>query len=104
MDYQYQLVFQWPSGSMKDLDRLLSIEEDLRASIGNLGIVDGHDIGAGEMNVFVHTNEPKMVFEKIVRRLTGVHDLSEMTAGYRDFKEDDYTPIYPPGLAEFTVA
>jgi len=104
-DFKFQLVFQWPSdASVQDFDRLIAIEETVRASIGNLGVVDGHDIGAGEMNIFVWTDEPRAAFDKIMPSLTSGCDLSEMAAGFRDFEEDDYTPIFPPGLSEFSVA
>ena len=33
--------------------------------LGDVGIVDGHDFGSGEMNIFVHTDNPKSAFEKI---------------------------------------
>jgi len=104
-DFKFQLVFQWPSdASVQDFDRLIAIEETVRASIGNLGVVDGHDIGAREMNIFVWTDEPRAAFYRIMQSLTSSCDLSEMAAGFRDFEEDDYTPIFPPGLSEFSVA
>ena len=59
-DFKFQLVLQWPSDSSTgDFDRLMAIEETVRASIGELGVVDGHDIGAREMNIFIWADEPK---------------------------------------------
>jgi hypothetical protein len=55
-DLKYQLVLQWPGVSTADYDRLLSLEEAIR---------DGHDFGSGEMNIFIHTDNPKSECEKI---------------------------------------
>ena len=101
---KYQLVLQLPSSSSThDYDRLISIEETIRNGLGDLGVVDGHDIGSGEMNVFVHTDDPKLAFERSRVLLSGRGDLQELTAGYRDFDEDEYIPIYPEGLRQFSV-
>ena len=50
---EYLLVFQWPTSTTKDYDLLIMLEEAARAGIGDLGIVDGRDIGSGEMNILV---------------------------------------------------
>jgi hypothetical protein len=100
---KYQLVLQLPSSSEADYDRLLSLEETIENGLGAIGIVDGHDIGSGEMNIFIHTDEPMLAFEKAVRLLGPRDDLRELKAGYRDFDEDDYIAIYPTGLDHFSV-
>jgi len=65
--------------------------------------LDGHDFGSGEMNVFVHTDNPKPAFEIIKSLLAFKEHMRELKAGYRDFEEDIYTPIYPEGLKKFSV-
>ena len=103
---KYQLVLQWPCSSSSDFvdyESLLSIEGLIEKGIGDLGVVDGHDIGAGEMNLFVHTNNPRSAFEKAKRLLLLMGYLHEMKAGYRDFDEDDYTPIWPAELDQFAL-
>jgi hypothetical protein len=44
---------------------LLSLEEAIRDGLGDIDIVDGHDFGSGEMNMFIHADNPKSAFEKI---------------------------------------
>jgi len=64
---KYQLVLQWPCSSSRDRvdhESLLSIEALVEKGMGDLGVVDGHYIGCGEMNVFVHSNNPRSAFEK----------------------------------------
>jgi len=68
-----------------------------------MGVVDGHDLGSGEMNVFIHTDVPKVAFEKAKAVLGTAADEKVMRAGYRDFSEDIDLPMYPPGLGHFSV-
>jgi hypothetical protein len=102
---KYQLVLQLPCrSSIEDYDYLIELEEAIMEGLGDMGIVDGHDYGAGEMNVFIHTDEPATAFEKVRSILNGRSGLEQLKAGYRDFDEDDYIAIYPIGLEQFTVA
>ena len=56
---KYQLVLQFYASSIEDFDQLIEIEEMLESTLGNLHEVDGHDFGSGEMNIFIHTNDPE---------------------------------------------
>jgi uncharacterized protein (DUF4415 family) len=56
---EYLLVLQLPSSSPGDCDLLLSLEEAITENIGNLGIVDGHDMGSGETNIFLFAKDQK---------------------------------------------
>jgi hypothetical protein len=100
---KYQLVLQWPYYSKTDYDRLISLEETIRDGLGDIGIVDGHDYGSGEMNIFIHTNEPEVVFAKVKSMLDLGNESDKLKAGYRDFDEDGYVAIYPQGLGHFSV-
>jgi len=64
VNFKGQLVLQWPASSEAHYRLLLAIEETIRQGLGPIGLVDGHDIGAGEMNVFLHSEDPKGTFEK----------------------------------------
>jgi len=71
--------------------------------LGAAAVVDGHDIGSGEMNVFIFTNDAKAAFDTTMS-LIRAGDLKELVAGYRKFEEEDYTPMSPPGLECFRVS
>jgi hypothetical protein len=86
---KYQLVLQWPSSSpTAENDRLIALEETIRRGLGDLDILDGHDIGSGEMNI---TDDPKSAFEKAKHLLGPGNGVYQLTAGYRDFDEKTMT-------------
>ncbi|HKV61120.1 MAG TPA: hypothetical protein VJO16_04350 [Candidatus Acidoferrum sp.] len=102
---EYILVLQWPTSStVDDLDLLISLEEQIMQDIGDHGNVDGHDIGSGEMNIFIFTGNPKATFERIKNIRSIPNHMSNFKAGYREVGEDDFVPLYPEGLDQFSVS
>ena len=101
---EYLLVLQLPSASPEDYDLLISLEEAIIDGIGDFGTVDGHDMGSGEMNIFLFTEDPTSAFERIKTIPAVTSHISNMKVGYREIGEDEYTPIYPQGLKQFVVA
>jgi hypothetical protein len=101
---EYLLVLQLPSfSSVGEYDLLISLEESIRESIGGIATVDGHDIGSGEMNIFLFTENPKLAFERIKTMPSVAKHVPDMKVGYREVGEDEYTPLYPEGLKLFAV-
>ncbi len=101
--YQYQLVLQFPASSLKDYDALIELEDGLIAGIGNFGKVDGHDMGSGKMNIFIHSDHPKLAFQW-VEQLIGTQDfMLELKAAYREADGEKYTILHPAGLEQFQV-
>ena len=82
---------------------MISLEESIRAGIGDFASVDGHDIGSGEMNIFLFTEKPKLAFERIKVMPSVANHMSNMKVGYREVAEHEYTPLYPEGLLQFAV-
>jgi hypothetical protein len=77
-----QLVFRvWPGSAQAHYRLLWAIEETVRQGLGPIGLVDGHDIGAGEMNVFIHTDDPKGTFAMTMSLIPGKYDLKELYSG-----------------------
>lgn len=100
---EYQLVFQLPGSSQVDFEDLTRLERELRSEVGNLGTVDGHDMGLGEMNIFVLTRSPIQFFERALT-LTGIRRaMPRMKVAFREVEGEDYEILYPPGLYEFEV-
>jgi hypothetical protein len=102
--YTYQLVLQLPGSSLKDYDAMVQLESLINAGLGNLGSADGHDMGMGEMNIFVHTDHPELAFEKI-KSLIGTRDfMPDLKVAFRNVGKDNYTILHPAGLKEFKIA
>ena len=82
---------------------MIAIEELLIEWLGDLGDVDGHDAGSGEVNIFINTDQPKEAFERIGQALGEQGFMSDLRAAYRLNGEDRFTLLYPAGLAHFAI-
>lgn len=101
---KYQLVLQFDGSAIEDFDDLLKIELDLGLALSDEHLVDGHDFGSGEMNIFIHTNSPDEAFN-VAKKIFDDAKISEMVAAFRDFDCDQYTVIYPENYGkEFCVS
>jgi hypothetical protein len=101
----YQLVMQFPltDASADDFDRLLMIENELELVMRDNHQVDRHDIGAGEMNIFIRTNNPNEAFE-LAKSTLSENDMETISVAFRDMKGDKYTVIWPENYnKEFTI-
>ena len=100
----YQLVLQFPAFAV-DLDGLIAIEDELLAAIRPPAMVDGHDFGTGEGNIFILTDSPAATFEGVLPVLTDLSRERDVTAAYRSLDGEEYTVIWPKGFkGEFSVA
>jgi len=102
VNLKFQLVIQFSATTLADYDALIELETALMAEKGIC--VDGHDFGMNEFNIFVHTNEPKIAFERIRNLIQNDRPELVFAAGFRDFSEDDYIPLWPAELRSFSVA
>jgi len=84
---------------------MVDIEDILERALDATGtVVDGHDFGNGEMNIFITTNKPSEDFAQIAGILEGHPRLETMRAAYRPLTSDNYTILWPKGLASFSVS
>jgi hypothetical protein len=100
---QYQLVLQWPVSRTKDLDFLIKIEDVLLGMLSKLHEVDGHDIGSGELNIFVLTNDPLTAFDEVKAALPESDVWSDLRVAYRAIDKNGYTILWPTHLSKFEV-
>lgn len=82
---------------------MIALEDAVITGIGDLGTVDGHDMGSGEMNIFVLTDRPERTFERIKSIPKVARNLKKLRVAYRTIDGDKYTAIYPEGLKHFAV-
>jgi hypothetical protein len=99
----YQLVLQFIASSLADFDRLVSLETKLIESLGEIGVVDGHDSGSGTFNIFVLTNEPTTAFTQAHQVILREGIPNEMRSAYRQVIDEDYVILWPSALTEFSV-
>lgn len=100
---KYQLVIQLPEETYGDLDWIADLEDHLDSSIVDAE-VDGHDIGSGEVNIFIHANNVINIYKivKSVLEVNGV-ELDNIKIAYREIDQNDYTPLWPENLVGFKV-
>ena len=100
---RYQLVIQFQATSIHDWDELVSFEETLTPRLEGSALVDGHDCGSGEFNLFIFTDDPLATFHK---SQVIIHEfLPERTfkVAYRDLGSESYFCLWPPELKEFQL-
>ncbi len=101
--YKYQLVVQTSAESEDDFETMLALEEKIAGLLGGMGKVDGHDCGAGEMNLFIQTDSPERVYEHLKFLLHGSGRFDDMKVAYREISGERYKVIHPLGLQVFKV-
>lgn len=101
---QYQLVLQFSEDKYGDIDWIANMEEFLDATLAEAQ-VDGHDIGLGEVNIFLDTDTPIEAFNRIKELFEEQNPslLEDCKAGYRDFNFSHFIPLWPAGLKVFDV-
>jgi hypothetical protein len=99
----YQLVLQFTADTIADFDRLVALEEKLINALDYSAIVDGHDFGQSEFNIFILTDEPAKVFDKAHQVIRDQRLEQDMRAAYREATGGSYTILWPTTLTEFGV-
>lgn len=91
----YQLVIKFWRKSLADQDFLATIQGELKEVLGESAALDGYDVNAKEINLFVITPNPKHSFRRIKSVLDsrgivqGVSAASRLVGGAR------FTSIWP---------
>jgi hypothetical protein len=93
----YQLVLQFRGDSLGDYDKMIALEDALTEALQGLAIVDGHDVGSGETNIFIYTSNPLETFSHAKPIFIDTNTLASMTAAYRLETAAEYTVIWPQG-------
>jgi len=103
---KFQLVIQFAANTREEFEDLLELTDSVtNALAGELEtIVDGHDYGLGEFNIFIHTDDPEEVFAKTADFIDRQRPGIPFAAGYRGFDEDTYTVRWPEGAERFAVS
>ncbi|WP_075795017.1 hypothetical protein [Massilia putida] len=101
----YQLVLQFKGNAILDFDSLVTLEDNLQRIVEPIAEVDGHDIGSGEMNVFVLTADPVATFERAKSLLSDASLLHKVGVAYRELRSEKYIVLWPGSSTEaFKIA
>lgn len=101
---KYQLVIQWPATSIKDYDAMVNVEDMLIERLTGLHEIDGHDVGSGEVNIFILTSDYEKAFDEVEAVLKDHSLWVDARVAYREIDKSEYTVLRPKGLNEFNVA
>ena len=83
---------------------MIELEDTITANVGDIAEVDGHDIGSGETNIFILTNEPRAAFERI-KQFLGTRDfMPSLKVAFRRIGDDEFAILYPSDLSTFEIA
>lgn len=95
------LVLQWPGSSEADFEELVRMEDKLESSLSDEAIVDGHDLGSGEMNIFIETDQPARAFAEVQAILSQWPRWADVRVAHREGDGDTYTVLWPLGQTDF---
>lgn len=91
----YQLVVKFWRASQEDETFLATIEAELKQALGASVTLDGYDISAKEINLFVVTPDPRHTFRRLKSVLEAKGLLQGMSAGFRVEGGDHFTSLWP---------
>ena len=97
------LIIQFPGNSEEDFEKLIKLEEKLEAELKSNNIADGHDFGSGEMNIFILTNSPNVIAQKVVEIINQTKSIPFFRIAYREIDGNDYIILYPSQETDFKV-
>ncbi len=101
---KYKLVAQWRSDSMASYDAMIRTESALCHLLTDQHSVDGHDVGAGEVNIFVDTDNVQEAYAEVKAILLAEGRWDGVRIAYRPRLGDQYSILWPESLREFRVS
>jgi hypothetical protein len=100
----YQLVLQFAPWGDRSFDDLIALEGRLEAIVDLEADVDGHDLGAGEANIFLFTRDPLRTVTHCMPAIAADGLLPLLAAAFRKDGEEQYSRVWPVGdVTPFTV-
>ena len=91
----YQLALQFQGAAHPGYEEMIEIQKELTAHLGSSATVAGHEMGAGEMTIFIHTADAASTFERCKPVLARLQAIAGVTAAYRLLDGDDYQVLWP---------
>ena len=92
---EYQLVIKFWRKSLADEAFLATIEGELKQALGDAVQLEGYDVSAKEINLFVLTPDPRHSFRRAKDVLERLGILQGVSAAYRLVGGARFTSIWP---------
>jgi hypothetical protein len=92
---EYQLVIKFWRKSLEDESFLATIEGELRKVLGETAVLEGYDVSAKEINLFMLTADPRHSFRRAKDVLEGVGVSQGVSAAFRLVGGASFTSIWP---------
>lgn len=91
----YQLVIKFWRNSLDDPNFLATIQDELKEALDDTATLDGYDVNAKEINLFVITPDPKRAFRRIRSVLDARGIVRGVSAGSRLVGGAQFTSHWP---------
>jgi hypothetical protein len=91
----YQLVVKFWRKSLDDENFVATIQDELKEVLGDSAVLDGYDVSAKEINLFVITPDPKHSFRRLKIVLEKRGTLRGVSAAYRLVGGARFNSIWP---------
>ena len=98
---KYQLVVQFEE-NLISYEELIKLENLLIEQLHDSSEIDGHDVGSGEINIFILTNDPEVLFERI-KSLLPENIIKKSKIAYREVAKEEYSILWPSSLKKFRI-
>ena len=92
----YQLVIKFWRKSLENEDFISTLQGELKAVLGDSVTLDGYDVSAKEINLFVVTPDPKHSFRRVKGVLEAKGIVQGVSAASRLVGGARFTSIWPP--------
>lgn len=91
----YQLVVKFWRKSLDDENFVAAIQDELKEVLGESAVLDGYDVSAKEINLFVITPDPKHSFRRLKAVIENRGGLRGVSAAYRLVGGARFTSLWP---------
>lgn len=91
----YQLVVKFWRKSLEDEAFLPTIQSELKGVLGDSAELDGYDVSAKEINLFVVTSDPRHSFRRIKTVLESRGLMQGVSAAFRLVGGAHFTSVWP---------
>ena len=100
---KYQLTIQISANSTNDFDEMIEFEDELIEILKDIAIIDGHDFGSGEANIFVLTNDQYETYNVIKEKYLNATVKNKYKISCREIKNDNLVILFPDSLTDFHI-